>query len=370
MKRSNSGYRVKAMDKEKNGLEKIRQPSSSNKKYLRVNPEITPQQLANYDLFKKAILKDGEYYVLIHRKGTPLNKEMPDPLYALQSDMYKLSQTSAKVRISGKSKPTGNVALQLMTTQYESDILNNYELKLQEKIELTVHCASQVMKNFFDKGLLAEDDFEVIKNVGHNFLSFMNLLLQENEAVSLLINELIDRDYQVYTHSVHVSLYSGILACELRKKKMYNFGQERLKNLFVGTILHDIGRILVDPEIRIKKAPLSLEEFEEIKKHPLYGQELVKDAGLSEDSLDIILHHHEKWNGGGYPHGLSYQQITPFARIVCISDGFDVLTTKREYRNAFNPFKALALMKKKMIGKYYQPYLDIFIQFLGRCTRY
>jgi len=358
------------MGNEKKEPDKTRQSSSSTRKYLQVNPEINPQLLVNYDLFKKVILKGEEYYVLFHKKGTALEAEMPDDLYVLESDMHEMLQTSAVDKISGKSRPTGEVAVLLITDQYESKILDNYELELQEKIGLTVHCASQVMKTFFDKGVLAKDDFEVIKSVAHNFISFTDLLLQENQAVSALIGELIGCDYQVYTHSVHVSLYSGILSCELKKNRIYDFDQERLKNLFVGTLLHDIGNILIDTEIRLKKTPLSPEEFQEIKKHPLYGQELVSHTGLHEESLDIILHHHEKWNGGGYPHGISYQQITPFARIVCISDGFDALTSKREYRNAFKPFEALTMMKKKMIGKFYQPYLDIFIQFLGKETRY
>ena len=80
-----------------------------------------------------------------------------------------------------------------------------------EKIELTDHRASQVMKNFFDKGLLAKDNFEVIKNVRNNFRSFTDLLFQENQALSSPINQLISHDRQVYTHSVYVSLYSGIL---------------------------------------------------------------------------------------------------------------------------------------------------------------
>ena len=370
MKKADSGQRVKTMGNEKKEPDKTDQSSARTGKYLRVNPGISPQLLANYDLFKKATLKGDEYYVLFHRKGTALEAEMPDDLYVLESDLHELLETSTGAKISGKSRPAGKEAVLLITDQYESKILDNYELELQEKIVLTVHCASQVIKNFFGKGVLAKDDFEVIRNVAHNFISFTDLLLEDNQGVSLLLGELIGCDYQVFTHSVHVSLYSGILACELKEHKMYDFDRKRLENLFIGTLLHDIGKILIDPEIRLKKTPLSPEEFQEIKKHPLYGQELVSHAGLSEESLDIILHHHEKWNGGGYPHGLSYQQITPFARIACISDGFDALTSKREYRNAFKPFEALTLMKKKMIGKFYQPYLDIFIQFLGRGTRY
>jgi len=358
------------MNNENKEPDETRQSAPSAGEYLLVNPGINPRQLANYDLFKKVSLMGEEYYVLFHKKGAPLEEQMPDNLYVLASDFNELLQTSAGVKLSGKSRPAAKEATLLITDQYDSKILDNSELELQEKIELTAHCACQVIKNIFDKGVLAEDDFEVISNVAHNFLSFTDLIFHENQAVSMLITELIGCDYQVYTHSVNVSLYSGIMACAMKKSKIYDLDQERLKNLFVGTLLHDIGKIRIPPEITHKQSPLSPEEFAEVRNHPLYGQELVSQAGLPEDSVDIILHHHEKWNGGGYPHGLRYRQITPFARIACISDGFDTLTSKRQYRNAFKPFEALNLMKKKMIGQFYEPYLDIFIQFLGQDTRY
>ena len=338
---------------------------SVSEKFLVVNKNIHRALIGHYDLYKKVIQDGHEDYVLSHRKGTPVSHAFPDDLYICESDIIYPSPQSVPERKIIKTKPFGQIATLMITKDYESKILNNPELDIQEKIELTVHCSCQVMRSLFQKSSLAENDFEMIRQVGYSFLGFTELILQENEAVEILVKNLMGCSINEYNHSVHVSLYAGILASELNSKEVLKVDSQRLKNLYIGTLLHDMGKTKIRPEILHKNGRLNQEEYEVIKKHPLYGIEIVESADFPREAREIILYHHEKWSGGGYPFNINYQSIPVLARIASICDVFDALTTRREYRQARKPFEALVLMKKKMLGAFYHPYLDVFIQVLG-----
>ena len=338
---------------------------SVSEKFLLVNKNIHRALIEHYDLYKKEMRDGYEYYVLFHRKGTPVTQTFPGDLYISESDIIYPGLHSIPERKNTVTKPSGQSSTLLITKDYESQILNNHELDTREKIELTVQCSCQAMRILFQKSALAEDDFEMIRQVGYSFLGFTELILHENEAVEILVKKLLGCSINEYNHSVNVSLYSGILASELSRKELLKIDSQYLKNLYIGTLLHDIGKTKIKPEILHKNGHLSREEYEVMKKHPLYGAKLVEGAKFPQETMDVILYHHEKWGGGGYPFNISYQSIPPLARIVSICDAFDTMTTRLEYRCARNPFEALVLMKKKMLGAFYNPYLDIFIQFLG-----
>jgi len=344
-------------------------PVFAGNKYFKVNSSLESSLLASFDLYKKVSLRGREYYVLCRKKGSLQPFPEEDSLYLLEGDMENLLKTDSPSVLSGGDKPEGRIARLLITNQFERRILDNSELDLYDKIELTVHCASQVLRGLFNKGTLERDDLDIIAGIGQNFLTFTRVILAENEAVESLLYSLASHNYEIYTHSVHVSLYSGLLAGEIQNRRLLTISPGQMKSLYIGNILHDIGKILIDPAILIKKGPLTREELEEVKKHPALGMELVKHAELPEDALKIILYHHEKWSGGGFPWNISNRQISPFARIACITDTFDTLTSRREYREGIEPFEALVMMKKKLRENFYHPYLDIFIQLLGKGSR-
>ena len=106
-------------------------------------------------------------------------------------------------------------------------------------------------------------------------------------------------------------------------------------------MLHDIGKLKIDPKILNKKGKLTDEEFEEIKKHPVLGYEIVKDMDLPEKIKEAVLMHHEKINGTGYPSGLKGEEISNYAKIVSICDIYDAMTSTRTYRKRFCPFQVI-----------------------------
>jgi len=132
--------------------------------------------------------------------------------------------------------------------------------------------------------------------------------------------------------------------------------------------LHDIGKIGVRDSILNKPGPLSMDEYEIVKKHPSIGDSIVSELGLSPEERSIIRHHHERWDGAGYPDGLSGEQIPLLARILSVADAFDAMTSKRAYRNAMSLDQALAELFKNR-GKQFDPLaLDAFLEVVKKTS--
>jgi len=130
-----------------------------------------------------------------------------------------------------------------------------------------------------------------------------------------------------------------------------------------GALLHDIGKIGIPERILGKNGKLTNEEYEIIKSHPILGHNMIKHIGDFDKNgvLDIILYHHERYDGKGYPKGLKGDQIPLFARIVGIADTFDAMTTKRVYRDAFDIEEALNEIRKNKGTQFDSEIVDIFL---------
>ncbi len=158
---------------------------------------------------------------------------------------------------------------------------------------------------------------------------------------SLALAEAIEkRDYYTAGHTKRVMEYSLMVADEL------GFSEEDRYWLSLSAILHDIGKIGIPDSILNKKAPLSPEEREEMKKHPVFGYEIVRNIRGLKKVLKGILYHHEFENGQGYPEGLKDGEIPVFAKIIAVCDTFDAMTTDRPYRRALSTKEAIEELKR------------------------
>ncbi|WP_421384013.1 HD-GYP domain-containing protein [Bacillus salacetis] len=133
-------------------------------------------------------------------------------------------------------------------------------------------------------------------------------------------------------HSERVAFYALSLA-----KKLDIYSDEELEAFYYACLLHDIGKIHIPDRILMKPDKLTKEEFEVIKTHPAVGAEAVEKVEVLSDSLNVILSHHERWDGKGYPQGLKGVDIPIAARITAIADAFDAMTSTRSYREALSP---------------------------------
>lgn len=124
----------------------------------------------------------------------------------------------------------------------------------------------------------------------------------------------------------------------------------------MGALLHDVGKVAVPPAILNKPGRLDDDEWRIMKEHPVRGVELLADVEFPWDIRPMVLHHHERWDGSGYPHRLAGANIPLAARILCVADVFDALTTTRSYRKAFSPKAALEIMEAD-VGRVFDPEL-------------
>lgn len=125
-----------------------------------------------------------------------------------------------------------------------------------------------------------------------------------------------------------------------------NLSKEEKDALRIACLLHDIGKIGVKEDILNKMGPLEQDEYEEIKKHPVIGYNIVKDLDFMERIQRVILQHHERVDGKGYPYGLQDDEIDLLAKIIAVADAYDAMTSNRPYRKAFKKEEALNELKR------------------------
>ncbi len=152
-----------------------------------------------------------------------------------------------------------------------------------------------------------------------------------NKETFRLLYKLKQIHPHTYAHSINVSNHSVILG------KKLNLNVHDLEILQFAGLFHDIGKLKIPESILKKPGKLTDEEFEEMKKHPIYSVELLKAAGIMNvDVLKTILYHHERADGKGYPKGLQRNTIPYLSKIITVADSFDAMTSNRCYRKGLN----------------------------------
>ena len=156
-------------------------------------------------------------------------------------------------------------------------------------------------------------------------------------------------------HSERVTHYAEAIG------RFLLFNDEEMRVLGICAILHDIGKIAVPEQILDKPGKLTDEEYDEVKKHPRAGTNIISSIPSYDTILSGILYHHERWDGTGYPERLKGEEIPLNARIICVADVYDALAADRPYRKAWSREQALAFFEEQK-GKMFDPHLvDIFI---------
>ncbi|NGZ28383.1 MAG: HD domain-containing protein [Magnetococcales bacterium] len=185
----------------------------------------------------------------------------------------------------------------------------------------------------------------------------------DNSSTFYALLKVSDQDFNTYIHSVNVAVLSMGLGIRLK------LSQFQLQLLGLGSMLHDIGKTRVDPDLLLKKSKISPSEYESLREHVILGVEWCKEVPeIPSDVLPIIAQHHEQMDGTGYPDKLKVGQIDPLAQIVNIMEIYDSLTNRQPFRDAFSPFQSLGKMRE--MGKAInQEFLTQFILMLGEQHR-
>lgn len=182
-----------------------------------------------------------------------------------------------------------------------------------------------------ESGLKSVEQMNVIKEINKE-LSYSNELLEKSylESIEVLRRTVEVKDVYTKGHSDRVAEYSVLIG------KKLGLSDEDLKTLRIGALFHDIGKIGIPDAILLKNDKLTDDEYSEIKNHPSIGAHILSNASIFANIIPIVKHHHERYDGRGYPSQLAGENIPYFARIVAVADTFDAMTSKRSYRNALD----------------------------------
>ena len=196
---------------------------------------------------------------------------------------------------------------------------------------------------FIENAIKSLEQVKMIRIINNELLASKEQLVKAYlESIETLRYTVEAKDTYTRGHSERVSEYSVLIGKKLGLKP------DDLKTLKIGGLFHDIGKIGISDSILLKKGKLTAEEYNEIKKHPIIGKNILSNASIFQNIIPIVLYHHERYDGKGYPEKLSGNEIPFLARIVCVADSFDAMTSKRSYRTELdleyvkNEFKSKA----------------------------
>ena len=175
------------------------------------------------------------------------------------------------------------------------------------------------------------------------------------QGVSTLVEAIEAKDPYSSGHSRRVAHYAECLCKEL------HLSEQIQKDIYLSSLLHDVGKIGITDEILLKPGKLTKEEFEIIQRHPQQGEAIVDHFTLMHDLLSGIRSHHERYDGKGYPDKLKGDEIPLPAKIIAIADTFDALTSHRPYRSAFTPDEAISIMMENRGTQFDPELLDAFV---------
>lgn len=212
------------------------------------------------------------------------------------------------------------------------DISNDEKIQIEK---LYLDFTRKIEKIFASIGEGRRIDMNGLSNISVQFIAFM-----ENKGnIFETLSHLREMEQSIYTHSLNVSIMANIFGSWL------GYNRQTITNLTLAGLLHDVGEARIDDKILSKTDRLTIEEYEEIKKHPYLGfQNILHYSEIHQDVKDAVLQHHERLDGSGYPVGLEAKDISGFVRIISICDIYEAMTADRAYRDrvcAFSVFKKL-----------------------------
>jgi len=260
----------------------------------------------------------------------------------------------------------GNIFKPLLKTLDKKREYNNYKLKivnLDGQTELLfastflVTSGNKVMGAyaFFNKSVLH------LKSIPESIESKCHLnFLEQTGTIKCLTKMIAAKDPYTVGHCKRVAYCASLLAKKLGLK------EEKVYIIYLAGLLHDIGKIWVPETILTKPSRLTKEEFETIKLHPAKAVDILKCMPGIQAILPIIYHHHERWDGNGYPKGLKGAEIPLGSRILAIADAFEAMTSDRSYRRRFTVHKAIQEIIKNR-GKQFDPDIaDVFLEIVQK----
>lgn len=277
------------------------------------------------------------------------------PGMILNGDLF----TEEGQKIYPANKPVSSDVIKLLTQKNVKKLYYNKPAAPEDAKKPLV--PKEVLEKAF--AVSEEIGFAVIKKaplpekeIENTVEQYIERISTTNKDALLNLIEIQDYDEQTYVHSVNVALMSVLFA------KLLSWEPEKIKPLGIGAMLHDVGKLLIPKEILTKKEPLKPDEIEIMKKHTVYGYNLLKgQSNFSDEIIKIALLHHECIDGSGYPLGLTSDKIGELPQIVSITNFYESITNNTTFRSKTTFWKAFILIRKSMGTKFNVRYATSFI---------
>jgi HD-GYP domain-containing protein (c-di-GMP phosphodiesterase class II) len=216
---------------------------------------------------------------------------------------------------------------------------------------------------FLAKTLFTSPGAEIIINYKKAIERVVDFIVKNEEGIRYLI-QMTSSSFHEYNHAVNVGIFGTGLAKEILTDSTI---EHNMVEIASGFFLHDIGKFTIPKHISRRTGPLSFDEWRIMKKHPENGYKILRKFNALSDEIGvIILQHHERHDGKGYPAGLKGDRIHMYSKICSIADAFDALTSKRPYRTPKSSFNALAIMQNEMKEEFDPEFFSRFVLLFSR----
>ena len=305
---------------------------------------------------------------LVIPEGTVLTEDIIDSLkeYGVFAIRIKVDDDGNNAAAENeKVMPDGDEVLNEQRQEIKNSAEQEHESflkQVKESKEFEVFHSAFVdsvdnLKNVFSKVVMHNEQID-----GESILSDVeNVVSKGRNSIHILDMLQCMRGYDdvTYVHSVNVALLSNMIG-----RIVYpDISDDELKVLTLAGLLHDIGKMMVPDNIKQKKGRLTLPEYNLVKTHVLFGNNILKGIDNLDPRIgEVAMRHHERCDGTGYPGGYKREQIEPFARIVAIADTYDAMTSDRAYRAAICPFDVIEMFEREGIVKYDVEFLLPFLE--------
>jgi HD-GYP domain-containing protein (c-di-GMP phosphodiesterase class II) len=298
----------------------------------------TAQKILNISAASILLFGDNEEELYFEVASGPVSKELK------QVKLNTRYGIAGQVARTGKPLIVNDVARSEKfrkiiddTTGFQTRSLVCAPLIVQHRILGVMEALNKLDGTEFD-----EQDLEAVVSVAtstamaiENTRQYQTILEAFNNTISTLAATVDAKDPHSCGHSQRVMEYTLMAA------DYFSLSRDEVETLKNAAVLHDIGKIGVDCYILTKDTPLTPEEWEKIRQHSVIGASLLKEITSLEMASELVLHHHERFDGKGYPEGLKGEDIPLGARIIAIADAFDTMTTGRSYHSALTIDQAL-----------------------------
>lgn len=300
---------------------------------LMLFPETTPDF--------RVYLNQGGRFVLYTRESESFDETTRRALFNLGID---------KIFVLAEQKDRYNDYLE----ENLGRILDDSAIPVEERAQTFYGAAEAILEEVYS-ARLPEGLSKKLHDRVLNFVEETVRFLARDDSLKSLA-KLISHDFSIFSHSVHVYAFSVALM------SAHGLSDEECVRAGLGAILHDIGKARI-PRSILEKAPteLSEEEQSKLRLHPIHGVSMCSMLPLTQDSVNVILFHHERYDGKGYPTGTAGTNIPLAVRIVSVCDVYDNLTTAKPRHKALTPFEALKRMREDRAGAFD---LDVFKRFV------